>query len=56
MMQAIEFERVTHTGFIRVANSQVITLSLEGYHSIKVLFQKRHGAPYGRSALSYGSF
>jgi hypothetical protein len=24
----------------------VITLSPEGYHPIKVLFQERHGAPY----------
>jgi hypothetical protein len=46
MMQAIEFQRVTPIGLIRVANSQVITLSLEGYHPIRVLFQKRHGAPY----------
>jgi hypothetical protein len=43
-VQAIEFQRVTPTGFIRVANSQVITLSLEGYHPIKVLSQKRHRA------------
>ncbi len=34
------------TGFIRATNSQVITLSLECYHLIKVLFQERHGAPY----------
>jgi hypothetical protein len=46
MVQAIEFQRVTPTGLIRAANSQVITLSLEGYHPIKVLFQERHEAPY----------
>jgi hypothetical protein len=45
-VQAIEFQRVTPTGLIRAANSQVITLSLEGYHLIMVLFQERHGAPY----------
>jgi hypothetical protein len=45
-MQAIEFQRVTPTGLIRPAKSQVITLSLEGYHPIRVLFQERHGAPY----------
>jgi hypothetical protein len=45
-VQAIEFQRVTPIGFIRIANSQVITLSPEGYHPIKVLFQERHGAPY----------
>ncbi len=44
-VQAIEFQRVTPTGFIRVANSQVITLSSKGYHQIKVLSQERHGAP-----------
>jgi hypothetical protein len=27
-------------------NSQVITLSLEGYHPIRVLSQERHGAPF----------
>jgi hypothetical protein len=44
-VQAVEFQRVTPTGLIRIANSQVITLSPEGYHLIKVLSQKRHGAP-----------
>ncbi len=44
-VQAIEFQRVAPTGLIRAANSQVITLSLEGYHPIKVLSQERHGAP-----------
>jgi hypothetical protein len=34
------------TGFIRATNSQVITLSLEGYHPIRVLSQERHGAPF----------
>ncbi len=43
-LQAVEFQRVTPTGLIRVANSQVITLSLEGYHPIKVLSQERHEA------------
>jgi hypothetical protein len=45
-VQAIEFQRVTPTGLIRAANSQVITLSPEGYHPIRVLYQERHGAPY----------
>jgi hypothetical protein len=45
MVQAVEFQRVTPTGLIRVVNSQVITLSPEGYHPIGVLSQERHGAP-----------
>jgi hypothetical protein len=45
-VQAIEFQRVTPTGLIRAANSQMITFSPEGYHPIRVLFQQRHGAPY----------
>jgi hypothetical protein len=36
---------VTPTGLIRVANSQVITLSPQGYHPIRVLSQERHRAP-----------
>ncbi len=44
-VQAVEFQRVTPTSFIRVANSHVITLSIEGYHPIRVLSQERHGAP-----------
>jgi hypothetical protein len=42
MVQANEFQRVTPTGFIKA----MITLSPEGYHPIRVLFQERHGAPY----------
>jgi hypothetical protein len=45
-VQAIEFQRVTPTGLIKAANLQMITLSPEGYHPIRVLFQERHGAPY----------
>jgi hypothetical protein len=45
-VQAIKFQRVTPIGLIRVANSQVITLCLKGYHPIRVLFQERHEAPY----------
>jgi hypothetical protein len=45
-VQAIEFQRVTPTSLIRAANSQMITLSPKGYHSIRVLFHERHGAPY----------
>ncbi len=45
-VQTIEFQRVTPTALIRVANSQVITLSPKGYHPIRVLFQERHRAPY----------
>jgi hypothetical protein len=45
-VQANEFQRVTPTGLIKAMNSQVITLSPEGYHPIRVLFQKRHEAPY----------
>jgi len=43
-VQAIEFQRVTPTGLIKAANSQVITLSPKGYHPIRVLSQERHGA------------
>jgi hypothetical protein len=46
MVQAIEFQRVTPTGLIRAANSQVITFSPEGYHLIRVLSQERHKAPF----------
>jgi hypothetical protein len=45
-VQAIEFQKVTPTSLIRVANSQVITLSPKGYHPIRVLSQERHGAPF----------
>jgi len=41
----VEFQKVTPTSFIRAANSQIITLSTEGYHPIKVLSQERHGTP-----------
>jgi hypothetical protein len=44
MVQAVEFQKVTPTSLIRAANSQVITLSLEGYHLIKVFSQERHEA------------
>jgi hypothetical protein len=43
-VQAVEFQKVTPIGFIKVANSQVITFSPEGYHPIRVLSQERHGA------------
>jgi len=45
-VQAVEFQKVTLTGLIRALNSQVITLSPEGYHPIRVLSQERHGAPF----------
>jgi hypothetical protein len=44
-LQVVEFQRVTLTSLIRVANSHVITISPEGYHPIKVLSQERHGDP-----------
>jgi hypothetical protein len=37
--------RVTPTGLIIVANSQVIILSPQGHHPIRVLSQERHRAP-----------
>ncbi len=37
---------VIPTGLIRAVNSQVITLSFEGYHPIKVLSQEKHGTPF----------
>jgi hypothetical protein len=43
-LQVIEFQRVTPNGLIKIANSQVITISLESYHPIRVLSQERHGA------------
>jgi hypothetical protein len=45
-VQTIEFESVTPTGLIKTANSQVITLSLKGYHPIRVLSQERHKTPF----------
>jgi len=44
-VQVVEFQKVTATGLIKAANSQVITLSPKGYHPIRVLAQKRHEAP-----------
>jgi hypothetical protein len=38
--------RVTPIGFLRVANSQVITLSPKSYHPIRILSQERHGTPF----------
>jgi hypothetical protein len=43
-VQVVEFQRVTPIGLIRASNSQVITLSPEGYHPIRVLSQEKHGA------------
>ncbi len=44
MVQAVKFQRVTPTSFIRAANSQVITLSPKDYHPIRVFSQERHRA------------
>jgi hypothetical protein len=45
MLQVIEFQKVTPIGLIRATNSQVITISPEGYHPIRVFSQERHEAP-----------
>jgi hypothetical protein len=45
-VQVVEFQRVNPTGLMRVANSQVITLSPKGYHPIRVLSQKKHETPF----------
>jgi hypothetical protein len=45
-VQVVKFQRVTPTGLIRAANSQVITFSPEGYHPIRVLYQERHEASF----------
>jgi hypothetical protein len=45
-MQAVEFQKVTPTSLIKATNSQVITLSPEGYHPFRILSQERHGAPF----------
>jgi hypothetical protein len=39
-----KFQKVTPTSFIKVTKPQVINLSLEGYHRIRVFSQERHGA------------
>ncbi len=44
MVQAIEFQRISHNGIIKATNSQEITLSTKGFHPIRVLMQERHGA------------
>jgi hypothetical protein len=54
-VQAIEFQKVTPTSLIKTTKSQVINLSLESYHPIRVLSQERHGAPL-RIAREFPSF
>jgi hypothetical protein len=44
-MQAVEFQKVSHSGLIRAMSSQWVTFSPEGYHPIRVFIQERHGAP-----------
>jgi hypothetical protein len=43
-VQAIELCRVSPNGFIRAVNSQEVTLSSKGYHSIRVLVEEKQGA------------
>jgi hypothetical protein len=45
-VQVVEFQRVTPTSLIKATNSKVITLSLKGYHPIRVFSQERHGTPF----------
>ncbi len=41
-VQAIEFQRISHNGIIKVTSSQEITLSTKGFHPIRVLMQEWH--------------
>lgn len=44
-IQAIEFQKISHSGIIKATSAQEITLSTEGFHPIRVLMQERHRAP-----------
>ncbi len=46
LVKAIEFRRISPNGLIRVMSFQELTLSPEGYHLIKILFQEKHGTPF----------
>jgi hypothetical protein len=46
LVKAIEFRRISPDGLIRAMNSQEVTLSPIGYHSIRVISQEKHGAPF----------
>jgi hypothetical protein len=44
-IQTIEFQKISHNGIIKVTSFQEITLSIEGFHPIRMLMQERHIAP-----------
>ncbi len=46
LVKSIEFPKISPNGLIKAMNFQEVTLSLEGYHSIKVLSQEKHRAPF----------
>jgi hypothetical protein len=46
LAKAIEFHKVSLNGFIRAVSFQEVTLSFASYHSVKVLSQEKHGAPF----------
>ncbi len=46
LVKAIEFCRISLKGLIRAVNSQEVTLSPIGYHSVRILFQEKHIAPF----------
>jgi hypothetical protein len=44
MVQTIDFQRISHSGLIRTASSQEVSLSPESYRLVRVLMQERHEA------------
>jgi hypothetical protein len=46
LVKAIESRRISPNGLIRDVISEHVTLSPVGYHSIRVLFPKKHEVPF----------
>jgi hypothetical protein len=46
LVKAIKFRRISLNGLIKAVNSQEVTFSPIGYHSVRILFQDKHGAPF----------
>jgi hypothetical protein len=46
LVKAIEFRMISLNNLIRAMSTQEVTLSSAGYHSVKVLSQEKHEAPF----------
>jgi hypothetical protein len=46
LVKAIEFRRISPNCVIKAMSSQEVRLSSTSYHSVKVLLQEKHGAPF----------